>query len=414
MRWNCPHCGVNLAVIDDQLSTGWSFSRCYQCGGFALVRQAEINVIKVDRAPQGERVLLPESHETPMLSDEATRNLQKILARKGLNKEANRPAEFALDNGLIASSSSGNNNHFASSGASSSNLASALKASAKSPTTLPGAELSSQRIPLRAAPIPNNNHNEDLIASLLKGADTKSSQFKSQALESAASLISGVSGASGLPIIKPPPFKDQALMAGKKPQGTHGQMGMPTGPRNTQGNTQSSTKATKTIMAINGHTSINGRFPEPLPDAPEESWLRKLLPAAIGLTGILSVSSGIYLFAQMQSFWNKTKDPQNSAKPTRTRPVAARPPTATAAVVSDEVHQNAMAPIRNIMVQARVKNASLYSGPGMQFQVIGVADPKLRYEVTDWNDHWFKIIGEPRDPGTPQAWIRNDMVQRVQ
>jgi hypothetical protein len=47
------------------MSPGWSFSRCYKCGGFALVRRAEINVIKVDKAPPGERVLLPESGDQP-------------------------------------------------------------------------------------------------------------------------------------------------------------------------------------------------------------------------------------------------------------------------------------------------------------------------------------------------------------
>lgn len=77
MRWSCPHCGINLAIGDDKLGPGWSFSRCYKCGGFALVRRAEVNLIKVDRAPAGENVLLPEATETPyeQLSDEATRNL---------------------------------------------------------------------------------------------------------------------------------------------------------------------------------------------------------------------------------------------------------------------------------------------------------------------------------------------------
>ncbi len=61
MQWNCPQCGVYLTLPQESLGTGWAFSRCYQCAGFALIRRTEVNVIKVDRAPPGERVLLPEA-----------------------------------------------------------------------------------------------------------------------------------------------------------------------------------------------------------------------------------------------------------------------------------------------------------------------------------------------------------------
>jgi predicted Zn finger-like uncharacterized protein len=82
MRWNCPHCGTNLAVADEKVGSGWSFSRCYKCAGYGLVRRSDVTLIKVDRAPEGEPVLLPEAHEnaTAMLSDTATRNLNRIAA----------------------------------------------------------------------------------------------------------------------------------------------------------------------------------------------------------------------------------------------------------------------------------------------------------------------------------------------
>lgn len=84
MRWNCPHCGVNLAILDDKVGSGWSFSRCYKCGGFALVRKVETNVVKVDRAPHGENVLLPEAAEQTlsMLSENSIHNLERILTPK--------------------------------------------------------------------------------------------------------------------------------------------------------------------------------------------------------------------------------------------------------------------------------------------------------------------------------------------
>lgn len=82
MKWNCPHCGVILAIGDDKINGGWSFSRCYKCSGHALVRRAEISVIKVDRAPPGERVLLPEGSESPQLgmSQVATQQYARVTA----------------------------------------------------------------------------------------------------------------------------------------------------------------------------------------------------------------------------------------------------------------------------------------------------------------------------------------------
>ena len=81
MNWNCPHCGVLLALQETQIGPGWSFSKCYTCGGFALIRRAEINVIKVDQAPPGEKVLLPERSSdsaVAVLSQEASARLLKI------------------------------------------------------------------------------------------------------------------------------------------------------------------------------------------------------------------------------------------------------------------------------------------------------------------------------------------------
>ncbi len=88
MRWNCPHCGVALAVTDEKLGHGWSFSRCYKCGGFALIRRSDINLIKVDRAPTGERVLLPEATEFPMIAKAAADRLLKPVVRPANGRRA--------------------------------------------------------------------------------------------------------------------------------------------------------------------------------------------------------------------------------------------------------------------------------------------------------------------------------------
>ncbi len=79
MRWDCPHCQMSLALSDEKLGTGWSFSRCFKCGGFALIRRSEMNLVKVDRAPAGENVLLPEAHEDQRFSQPIPPTLKPVI-----------------------------------------------------------------------------------------------------------------------------------------------------------------------------------------------------------------------------------------------------------------------------------------------------------------------------------------------
>ncbi len=71
MQWNCPHCGIFLIIPAQSLGTGWSFSRCCKCSGFALIRRAEINVIKVDKAPPGEKIIVPEIAQNNFLKTDS-------------------------------------------------------------------------------------------------------------------------------------------------------------------------------------------------------------------------------------------------------------------------------------------------------------------------------------------------------
>jgi Zn-finger nucleic acid-binding protein len=89
MHWDCPHCGVTLTISEERAGAGWSFSRCSRCNGFALIRRAETHVIKVDRAPSGEKVLIPDAaasaHTNP-----AQNHLMSASAQRRLN-EITRP-----------------------------------------------------------------------------------------------------------------------------------------------------------------------------------------------------------------------------------------------------------------------------------------------------------------------------------
>ena len=315
MRWNCPHCGSNLAVADDKVGNGWSFSRCYKCGGFALVRRSDVNLVKVDRAPPGEHVLLPEANENPtaMLSKTATQN----LARYG---GANATAASAAASVQIA------------------------RADNRKPV-------------IRTA--------------------TRRSPQQLQAAAQAQTQTAARAQAHSQSIVQAAAESQQAT--------THG-----------------------------------FSLPEPLPEEPATGISLRLVPVAIAFTGMLAISSGVYLYVQGQALWEKAKmQASQSANPAPppaaadTEASAALPPpsgtevvqappiaapgapaaTAPAAAVAiaaaapprpdlvDEVHANAMAPDRNlpapgtqIQVELLTDSAHIHSGPGMNYPVIGSAN----------------------------------------
>lgn len=288
MRWNCPHCGVNLAIADEKIGSGWSFSRCYKCGGFGLIRRAEVNLIKVDRAPAGENVLLPEASEQPlsMLSESAIQNLTRM--RKG-----------NIEKTLL-------------------------------------------RDPSAAGELP-------------------------------------------LPLPSAAPQAQSAQMPPSMPEITE-----------SYGNFQ-----------------------------------KKVLAAAISVAAVATVSSGIYLYIQGQTLWQKARTSRSRIEPTSYRASEGKENTATSGEVSDHLHDRAMAPVRTSAIDSVVpqisafrvapksNDAELRSGPGPIYPNIGTADSRQRYQVADWSNQWFKIVlpegngNSPSGRNQKTAWIRSDAVQVV-
>jgi hypothetical protein len=70
-----------------------------------------------------------------------------------------------------------------------------------------------------------------------------------------------------------------------------------------------------------------------------------------------------------------------------------------------------------LIVQPKAKNIHLRSGPGMVYPVVGNADERAKYIVTDWNDRWFKVLPQSANaaPNGEEiaGWIRTDSVQVV-
>jgi hypothetical protein len=281
MRWNCPHCQVALGISDDLLGTSYSFSRCFKCQGYALVRRGETNPIKVDQPPINEAIL---NQATAQL---ARRPLVKPAAPRRAPRAAVIPPKF-------------------------------------NPKLVP----TPQPIKLAVAPTP-------------------------------------------------------------------------------------------TPIVISNLNVAGPKFPEPLPDPKREKAVSRVFFTVMAVASLSAITSGAYLYIQGQSLWQKTHPSVSSQN---VRPAIQTTQLSNVnAIVSDQVHQNAMAPSREVaptpelaplLVEAKVKNASLRSGPGLEYRILGYATPDLKYTVSEWNDRWFKIIVNT-GAEKQTAWIRNDLVRLV-
>lgn len=406
MRWNCPHCGVNLGLADDKMTTSWSFSRCYQCGGYALVRKAEVNIIKVDRVPAGEKVLLPESSENPLLSETATRNLNRYTQTN------------------------------ASSTQSSSQLSGAQEAAAQL-----SAAMSSQA--RKEKPVVKPATRRNTASGMINPLHAASA---AAAMPSAQNDQANPLAAMDIPFDKvshAQPFAPASQDASARPlAGPHAPAG-------------ASVDRSAMPAYMNGVNNI-GLFPEPLPDVPAAGARIRLLPMAIGIAAAFALGSGLYLLMQSGEIIEKTRPtlsdrrPASSAndnevatvhtaraaKSVTVAKVDSAQPANNSAGYSDQVRSQAMAPDRQqlvptaphpvqlssenppLIVQPKAKNIHLRSGPGMVYPVVGNADEKAKYVVTDWNDRWFKVLPHsgtsPSQDGEEIAgWIRTDSVQVV-
>jgi|GEM_PF-4779762 len=92
MRWNCPHCTTALAITDEKLGAGWTFTRCYKCGGFGLVRRSEVAHIKIDAGPMAEKIVDPLSPRSELLSEKALQNLARPVTLPSLRVRAKTAA----------------------------------------------------------------------------------------------------------------------------------------------------------------------------------------------------------------------------------------------------------------------------------------------------------------------------------
>jgi len=337
MQWCCPHCGVTLAVPYDTLGTGWSFSRCYKCGGFALIRRAEVNIIKVDKAPPGEKVILPEAGTDPtagLLNEEAAQKFAKHTSKIKAEKPTIKPARTHL------------------------------------PPPPPGNILKFdelERLNLETEAFEQNaieNKN-------FRGARKHAIPF---GIVVAAVLAMG----SGIYLYV------EGQSAYQKVSSTTRDRALPRKPSEMASNEPG--PEGRGVPRFDD-SSTSGNL-----DNPENTQTRSKNPP-------------------------RTEDKLVTAQKLVRPVIPSENPT-----ITDQVQESAMAPIKsattntpsayaNMLVQTRLKRASLHGGPGMQFPVTGIANPDIRYVVADWKDRWFKIALNTSGTLSDVGWIRNDLVQ---
>lgn len=205
------------------------------------------------------------------------------------------------------------------------------------------------------------------------------------------------------------------------------------------------------------------KFPDPLPEPKEAKPLlvslaekiskAKIQPGQVALAASCTVAlaSAFYFYTQAGKLSHYSKSVQKTSAAPEMDPVLSPPPSlrqmkvahheapAETQEIRDEVTHQAMAPDRNTMeentfvaaddlipheritepkpmqqsaspkrtqVKTPYRRALLRQGPSKSFEIIGIADPSVVYNVVGGRDNWFRI----QDPAGKIAWIRNDLV----
>jgi hypothetical protein len=355
MQWSCPHCGILLAVADDVIGTGWSFSRCYKCGGFALIRRAEVNIIKVDKAPPGERVILPEATAHPqkgMMNQTATQKMAKY--------STSTPQAIVQSKIQKASSQTTTPPPFVSA------LQQAMTM-----------DISKTQLP---APLPELTENS----------------LKTKIIPAGIVFATLLIAVSGIYLVLEGQtlwFKAKESASRKTPPVTTTTAGVIT-PPSLISNDLSHDDATKHVTSQTDQKII-ASAPLVITDQVKKSAMAPLLheesPNNLPnpMTDIAANVSASRNIAQAHSLHESKLQLQNPAA------AAATP----------------------LSVRISAQKATLYAGPGANYPIVGTAFPDGQYQVTDWNDRWFKLnlsrqTGNRKDHKAV-GWIRNDLVQII-
>jgi predicted Zn finger-like uncharacterized protein len=375
MRWNCPHCGTHLAVGDEKLGAGWSFSRCYRCGGFALVRRSDVNLIKVDKAPAGEQVLVPDAEpeaksEKPVIRPAARRNAPATAAS---TKSAAPVAASAKAPAAPAGATAAGPARVATppSRAPSPNVRSA-GAEVTAPRAAAGERTFARSVAQTSIDLP-----EPL-------PDTPRQPWHYRLLPVAVGVAGATVVASGIYFY----LQGQALW-------DHARTSMRTEHLQPEPRDDKHAAADASAPAPNADAPI-AAVP---PTAPQTAATNA--PGVIAAPALAAQAGGEQTDQVRAQAMAPARDAagavaewkqsQNEAPPQLTHPPAARS-------IATET----------LFVATRVRSARLHGGPGLDYPIIATVGASERFAVVDWSDRWFMVSFRGKT-----AWIRDDLVRRV-
>lgn len=107
MKWNCPHCGILLSAVEDQMGRDWAFSQCYQCNGYGLIRQPEIVAVKVNHDPKTGQLIVAGQQSRPQAVHTPVKVVQKpkttpVAAPVSVSADFSQTRALQVLMGLIA------------------------------------------------------------------------------------------------------------------------------------------------------------------------------------------------------------------------------------------------------------------------------------------------------------------------
>lgn len=375
MRWNCPHCRNPLAAGDDQLSSDWLFSRCFHCGGHFLVRLPEVSVVKVDKIPDGEKVLAIAAVPPAALGDPASQGLaQHLPPRKAVIRpvtqrrfqEPPRPA---------------------------------------GPVRLPEIPAKLRRKPVAAVEDRANRppFQEEAAA-------------RPEALPPAAPPVAH-------PRKDPPPAMLRDFPV-PEPLPELSQI-VPSRP-----------KLLPIVMGIAGAVMVGSGIYIYIQDIQGQAVLEKAPARSASPAGTLSKTRTVAPPPAVIAGSRPT--PPLITRPAAAIPGPANI-LASGSIYTDRVHHLAMAPDRSstvspewrgadetrdvpMVVRVRSDDTRLLSGPANRFSIVAIVDRNARLVVTDWNEGWFKVqLPDMNAPDRPSgtralpkiAWVPTEGVQVI-
>lgn len=366
MRWNCPHCSTALAISDEKLGNGWSFSRCYKCAGFALVRRNEAKIVAQaaqmvsplipkfpERAPSLPAFASPSPAAThSVTADQVLEQLRVQTAAHSaaavpamMNREATEHLKhFASAQPKIRPAKSGVTTATSSAATPAVSksprlpLASEVQALPLPPPKIPLAASSGQGGPIpprftpKATPQPSAQQllAQDVIrqpsAIRLENVQPPIQPFRAVAVNSAQipasaanpvrpkaptavpsapiSVLKTADASQPAPASTPARVPTAAVTTHTTPAGSSPRFSAASG---TRVPTPAKVTAAKLAAAAPPMVEASTAFPEAMPEVPVKTRSQKLIRWALAATGVSSIASGLYLYSEGQALWNQAR-----------------------------------------------------------------------------------------------------------